>query len=131
MSAVSERLSFDPMPSKVRSRVSNGSKLLAKVDGRSADARRYRDLVISFADDLGGVDKLTEAEKALCRQAAASIVAAERVQAEIVAGRDVDLEQLTRLTNVTTRLLGRLRARQKPARPTSPLAAHFSNPLAR
>jgi hypothetical protein len=115
----------------LRSRVTNGSKMIANVDGRTAEARRYRDLVISFADDLGGVDKLTEADKALCRQAAASVVAGERLQTEILSGRDVDLEQLSRMMNITTRLLGRLRTRHKPAKSTSPLAAHFANPPVR
>jgi hypothetical protein len=71
----------------LRSRVTNGSQLLANVDGRTAEARRYRDLVISFADDLGGVDKLTEADKALCRQAAASVVAGERCNGDRVGKR--------------------------------------------
>jgi len=115
----------------LRSRVTNGSQLLANVDGRTAEARRYRDLVISFADDLGGVDKLTEADKALCRQAAASVVAGERMQTEIVSGRDVDLEQLSRMMNITTRLLGRLRTHHKPAKAISPLATHFASPAAR
>jgi hypothetical protein len=44
----------------VRSRVTNGAKMIAGVDGRSADARRYRDLAMSFADDAGGPDSLTE-----------------------------------------------------------------------
>jgi hypothetical protein len=37
-----------------RSRVTNGSKFISGVDGRSAEARRFRDLAMSFADDAGG-----------------------------------------------------------------------------
>jgi hypothetical protein len=37
-----------------RSRITNGKQMLAGIDGRSAEARRYRDLAMSFADDLGG-----------------------------------------------------------------------------
>ena len=48
-----------------RSRVTNGRQLLANIDGRSAEARRYRDIVMSFADDLGGAVGLTEAQRAL------------------------------------------------------------------
>jgi hypothetical protein len=47
-------------PSTVRSRVTNGSKMVRGVDGRSADARRYRDLAMALADDLGGAAGLTE-----------------------------------------------------------------------
>ena len=49
--------------SKSRSRVTNGSKMLPGVDGRSAAARRFRDLVGDFGRDLGGT--LTTAEDAL------------------------------------------------------------------
>ena len=38
----------------LRSRVTNGKDLLANVDGRTAAARRYRDLRLSLTDDLGG-----------------------------------------------------------------------------
>jgi hypothetical protein len=31
-------------PATVRSRVTNGAKMIACVDGRSAEARRYRDV---------------------------------------------------------------------------------------
>jgi hypothetical protein len=37
----------------LRSRVTNGSQLLAGVDGRTAAARRYRDLCMALADDMG------------------------------------------------------------------------------
>lgn len=59
---------------KLRSRVSNGSKMVAGVDGRSVEARRYRDLTTSIADDLGGASSLTEAQRALVRLAAAMII---------------------------------------------------------
>ena len=117
-------------PPRSRSAATNNPLLLQGVGGNSEHGRRFRDLVISFADDLGGVAKLTEADKALCRQAAASVVAGERLQTEIVSGRDVDLEQLSRMMNITTRLLGRLRTRRKPAKATSPLATHFASPAA-
>ena len=41
-----------------RSRVSNGKKLLPLTDGRSATARRFKDLVEDIAADLGGKDHL-------------------------------------------------------------------------
>jgi hypothetical protein len=92
----------------LRSRVTNGSQLLANVDGRTAAARRYRDLTISLADDLGGIASLTEAQRALVRQAAAMIVQSEKLQGEVLRGEIVDCEQLTRLANAATRILSRL-----------------------
>jgi hypothetical protein len=53
---------------EARSRITNGRELLANIDGRSTEARRYRDLCFSFADDCGGARSLTEAQRALVRQ---------------------------------------------------------------
>lgn len=91
-----------------RSRITNGKQLLANVDGRTADARRYRDLCTSLADDLGGAAGLTEAQRALVRQASAVIVQSERLQASILRGELADSEQLVRLCNSATRILTRL-----------------------
>jgi hypothetical protein len=110
-SAVSTR------PLTVRSALTNDPLLLRGVDGRSTIARRYRDIAIALADDLGGQDKLNEATKVLVRQAAALTVQVENLQTKIVAGKDVDLEQLTRLTNVLGRTLHRLGLRKPADRP--------------
>lgn len=94
-----------PTSKAFRSAITNGTDLLAGIDGRSASARRYRDLQIAFADDLGGADKLSEADKALCRQAAAVTVQSEGMQSKIVRGEPVDAEQLVRVSNTLSRLL--------------------------
>ena len=46
----------------------------------------------------------------------------------IVAGEDVNLEQLTRLSNVLGRTLQRLGLKKPRPKPTSPLAEHFARP---
>lgn len=101
-------------PRNLRSRVTNGTKLIAGLDGRSASARRYRDLSMSLADDLGGAATMTEAQRALVRQAAAMIVQSEKLQAAILRGDIVDSEQLTRLANAATRILSRLGIKRAP-----------------
>lgn len=93
---------------KNRSRVSNGSWLLDGVDNRSAVGRRYRDLCMSFADDLGGADSLTEPQRAQIRQLAAVTVESEKLQSAIVKGEKVDHETLVRLTNLSARLVKQL-----------------------
>jgi trimethylamine:corrinoid methyltransferase-like protein len=109
----------------VRSRITNGKDLLANVDGRTADARRYRDLAASLADDLGGASSLTEAQRALVRQAAAMLVQSERLQSAVVRGELVDVEQLTRLANAATRILTRLGVkRERPD--TTPTIAEIA-----
>jgi hypothetical protein len=115
-------------PLTVRAAVTNDPLLLRGVDGRSVVARRYRDVAIALADDLGGQDKLSEPSKILVRQAAALTVQVEGLQSKIVSGEDVDIEQLTRLSNALSRMLHRLGLRKPRARPASPLAEHFSRP---
>lgn len=115
-------------PLTVRSALTNDPLLLRGVDGRSVEARRYRDVAIGLADDLGGQDRLSEPSKILVRQAAALTVQVEALQSKIVAGEHVDIEQLTRLSNALSRMLHRLGVRRPYARPPSPLAEHFSRP---
>jgi hypothetical protein len=107
----------------LRSRITNGSQLLAGIDGRTAAARRYRDLTISLADDLGGASSLMEAQRALVRQAAAMIVQSEKLQGEVLRGEIVDCEQLTRLANAATRILSRLGLKRTVRHPPSRLDA--------
>jgi hypothetical protein len=93
-------------------------------------ARRYRDVAIALADDLGGQDKLSEQSKILVRQSAALTVQVEGLQSKIVSGEDVDVEQLTRLSNALSRMLHRLGLKKQASpKQTSPLAAHFAQPL--
>ena len=109
-----------------RSAVSNGSRLLDGVDGRSAAGRRYRDLTMSLADDLGGADKLTTSQEAMVRQLAGVIIESEKIQAQIVNGEDtVDREQLVRLTNTQTRLIGQLGLRGRSKTEDEPDLASY------
>lgn len=102
-----------------RSRITNGKQLLANIDGRSAEARRYRDLAMSFADDLGGSACLTEAQRALVRQAAALSVQSERLQGAMLRGEEVSDEQMTRVANSLARTLQRLGIRKRADRKLS------------
>ena len=106
------------MKAQNKSKVTNGRKMVAGVDGRSADARRYKDLVRSYADDIGGPASLSEAQKALVSQAAILTLQAERMQGAALRGEIVDIEQQTRLANVLGRSLTKLGikrdARAKP-----------------
>jgi hypothetical protein len=109
-----------------RSRITNGKQLLANVDGRTADARRYRDLCTSLADDLGGAASLTEAQRALVRQAAAMIVQSETLQGAVLRGELVDSEQLVRLCNAATRILSRLGVKRERRNPTPSLHEYLA-----
>jgi hypothetical protein len=111
-------------PLAIRSAITNRPHTLRDVDGRSMGARRYRDICISLSDDLGGANNLSEPTQILIRQASALTVQVESLQAKIVGGVDVDLEQLTRLSNVLGRTLQRL-GLKKPAPPRGPTLAEL------
>ena len=98
-----------------RSKVTNGTRLLEGIDGRSPSARRYRDLVESFTHDLGGMDQLTESDRALVRQAASLTIRAQQLQTAIVNGEPVNPDELIRLTNTVRRTLAGSQRRERPA----------------
>ena len=114
-------------PLTVRSAATNDPLMLRGVDGRSVVARRYRDVAIALADDLGGQDRLSEPSKILVRQAAAMTVQVEGLQPKIVSGENVDIEQLTRLSNVLGRTLHRLGLKKPRSKPTSPLTDYLAS----
>lgn len=95
------------------------------VDGRSADSRRYKDIVISLSEDIGGAAGLTEAQRALVAQAATMMVQSERLQGAMLRGEPVDIEQQTRVANSLARTLSRLGVRRREARPKT-LAEHLA-----
>src|SRR5262249_10841756 len=61
-------------PSRTRSAVTNHKDLLPGLDGRSATARRFRDLVNAFVADMGGLDRCSEIKLGLLRRLAATTV---------------------------------------------------------
>ena len=91
-----------------RSRVSNGRALVAGADGRSATSRRYRDLMAEMANDMGGPDLLSEAQRQLIRRAAGLAVQAEAEEAKIIAGKPVDLDSYVKAVNAINRVLNSL-----------------------
>lgn len=99
----------------LRSRVTNGSVALAGVDGRSAKARRYRDLVDALTVELGG--ELSEAERLQVRNAATLQLHSEELTAALVRGEPVDPEEITRAANGATRALRGLKSRRAVRQP--------------
>jgi hypothetical protein len=73
------------------------------VDGRSAVARRYRDLLAEFISDLGGDP--SGAQTAIARRAAALCVSCEQAEAELAAGNKIDIAEFTTAANAMRRLL--------------------------
>lgn len=97
---------------KARSAVTNGSKFLPDIDGRSTWARRARDIVAQLIEDRGGEDLTSEAERLILRRAAVLAVQTEQFESKfaeanskgnVVSREDLDLYQ--RLANSMRRLL--------------------------
>lgn len=92
-----------PKP-QARSRVGNGSALLAGVDGRSATFRRYRDILATLVSDAFAGDP-TEAQLQLARRAAALGAWCEDQDAAAANGQPIDIASYTTASNSLRRLL--------------------------
>ncbi len=109
------------LPAVSRSRVTNQSALfLEGVDGRTAIARRWRDLYAEIIADLGGADALSEVERQLARRCATLSVEAEAMEAATAGGGgELDVDRYVVITNALGRAAARigLRRRMKDATP--------------
>lgn len=91
-------------PPTARSAVANGSRLFVQeLDGRSALARRYRDLVAEFTSDIGG--NPSEAQKQLIRRAASLSTWCEAQEVRLANGEEVEIGPLTTAANSLRRIL--------------------------
>jgi len=91
-------------PPTARSAVANGSRLFVEgLDGRSALARRYRDLVAEFTADLGGDP--SEAQKQLIRRAASLSTWCEAQEVRLANGEEIEIGPLTTAANSLRRIL--------------------------
>jgi hypothetical protein len=91
---------------KGKSAISNGTRLFIDgLDGRSALARRYRDLVAEFVSDLGGADVISAAQRAIVRRAASLCVWCEAVEVRLAAGEEIDIAPYTTAANSLRRLV--------------------------
>jgi hypothetical protein len=95
-----DRPTVDRVPSRQRSRVTNGSTLLPGIDQRSAWVRRCKDVISSHLSDMGGEDNTSAAERSIIRRASVMTVELEQLEARFAtAGEacasDLDLYQRT------------------------------------
>jgi hypothetical protein len=92
--------------------------MLVGIDGNSAQARRFKDLVLGLLGEVGGAP--SEIDRLQVRTAATLQLHVEELAARIVRGEPVDPETMTRAANGATRALNALRRRVKPAAPQGP-----------
>ena len=94
-----------PSPT-TRSRLTNGRELfLADVDGRSREARRFRDVYAALIAHLGGEEHASETKRHLAKRASALIVWAEVEEAKLATGETLDVQIYTTAVNALRRLL--------------------------
>ena len=90
-----------------RSRIANGSAtFLPGTDGRSALARRWRDIASQLTADIGGDP--SEAQSLIARRAATLGVWCEQCEAGLAGGGELDIIAFTTATNALRRLLADL-----------------------
>jgi hypothetical protein len=109
----------DPLvfPRKGRSRVSNGSVLIAGVDQRSPWVRRCKDILREHIADLGGVDNCSAAERSIIRRAAVLTTELEQLEAKFATAGQADagdLETYQRCANSLRRLLEAVGLQRRP-----------------
>jgi hypothetical protein len=92
-----------------RSAVTGRRWVLAGVDMRKPSGRRFRDLCVGFAKEIGG--EVSEAERALIRQAAAMTLQAELLQAALARGEVVNADDTIRLSSEARRIMASITAR--------------------
>jgi hypothetical protein len=118
-------LGLAPSVHHLSSRVTKGKQMFVELgDARSAWARRWNDLVLMHANDLGGYEMLSEAQLSICRRASAMECELEAMEGRMSAGQSIDIGQYARLTGCLCRMLDLIGVKRlaKPLDPTSELA---------
>ena len=108
MESSAVRTAVDPVPSRQRSRVTNGSALLPGVDGRSAWIRRCKDVIAEHLTDMGGSDNTSAAERSIVRRAAVLTTELEMLEARFAQAGEAtaaDLDLYIRASGNLRRLL--------------------------
>jgi len=116
--------------SRKPSKVTSGKRMFVDplADGRSPWARRWNDLVLMHAADLGGYDMLSEAQISICKRAATLECELESMEGRKSAGMPVDIEVYGRIAGRLCRLLELVGVKRltKPLDPLSDLAKDFA-----
>src|SRR5882724_5043934 len=97
-----------------RSKVTNGTGLLSGIDGRSSNARRYKDLIIGFVAQFG---LRGDADVALVETAAALKLRIEMQTALMCTGERVDVQEIGRLSSELRHILSDLKSRAQVDEP--------------
>ena len=115
---------------EARSRIGNGKSLFMgtvagePVDGRTIQARVFRDTLSELVADLGGREMISEGEFQLARRAAALSVECLIAESHQATGKRLDPEQYVPMVNATCRVLSMLGLRPR-SRDVTPRLADY------
>jgi hypothetical protein len=102
--SLSNNLGISEQKRSGRSRITNGTKLLPNVDGRSPWVRRAKDIISAHLSDLGGVDNTSAAERSIIRRAAVLTVELERLEAIFAVAGEASAEALDTYARIAANL---------------------------
>jgi hypothetical protein len=88
--------------------MTNGIALLPSIDGRSAIARRFKDITSAILADQGGAEQCSETRLQLVRRFAAAAVLAEHLESRLANGEQIDIQEHALLCSTLTRLAQRI-----------------------
>jgi hypothetical protein len=115
-----------------KSRVGNGSVLLPGVDGRSAWARRAKDVLSEHLLDLGGEDNTSAAERSIIRRAAVLTTELERLEVKFALAGEASADEIDLYARVSGNLRRPLEAvglRRRPRNLTPNLKDYLEGHL--
>jgi len=109
-------------PKQGRSRITNGTRFLHDVDGRSPWVRRCKDIIAAHLSDLGGADNASAAERSIVRRASVLTVELERLEAKFATAGEASPDEIDLYARVAGNLRRLLEAvgLQRRARDVSP-----------
>lgn len=96
-------------------------RCLADLDGRTAAAKKARDLVAGLISDLGGIDNVSVAERELVRRAAVLTTVCQDNEVAILTGATVDLPMHLAAINALRRLFETVGLQRRARDVTPPL----------
>src|SRR5262249_22641468 len=113
-------------PPRQRSRLTNGKDLLPDIDGRSAAARRFKDITAAVLVDQGGRDLCSESRVQLVRRFAAAAVLAEQMESALGRGEQIDIAQHALLCSTLVRIAQRIGIDRRAKNITPSLSDYLS-----
>jgi hypothetical protein len=116
-----------PAKDRRKSRITNGTRLLLWADGRSAWAKRFKDVIADHISDLGGPDNCSAAERSIIRRAATLTTELERLESKFALTGEASPDEIDLYSRASANLRRLLEAvgLQRRAKDITPSLAEY------